>query len=174
MVLAEAWLDEAEGSPDRERDLQRELADLTDERLEALAAVDAAEARPLPKDTRADDEAAQERVRRAQAAFDVVDARQRNHVEAEAMVAALAADLAAAVEAERRGGRRGGRRRGLDRRRHRSGRAARGGCDADRRGARDPASRWSEATERLHAVTELETGNAPRAGLERSATPRRR
>ena len=101
MVLAEAWLDEAEGSVDREQDLQRELADLTEERLEASAAVDAAGARAATKDQRPNDEDLQDLVRPAQADFEVVDARRRNHVEAEAMVAALAADLAAAVEAER-------------------------------------------------------------------------
>ncbi|MET0902288.1 MAG: hypothetical protein ABWZ52_03530 [Acidimicrobiales bacterium] len=46
MVLAEAWLDEADSSAEGEPDLQRELAALTQERLAALAAVDAAEARP--------------------------------------------------------------------------------------------------------------------------------
>ena len=50
MLLAEAWLDEADGAMEREQGLQREMAELSEERLEALAAVEAAAARAATDD----------------------------------------------------------------------------------------------------------------------------
>ena len=102
MVLAEAWLDEADSSSAREQSLRREMAELTDERLEALAAVEDASRLAATDERLVAEKNRQERVRRAQANFDVLDARRNNHVAAEAMVAAVAAELAAAVDAERR------------------------------------------------------------------------
>jgi hypothetical protein len=96
LVVAEAWLDEVDSSVEREQGLRRELAELSEERLEALAAVEAAGR----EDTSAEDER-EDRLRRARADLDMAEARRRNHLEAEAAVAAVSAELAAAVETER-------------------------------------------------------------------------
>jgi hypothetical protein len=101
MLLAEAWLAEADKSDHREGELRSELAALSEERLDALAAVEAEEARraalggPLPEEER------WARVCAAREASEVAEARLRRHLEAEAVVGALTAELLAASDAER-------------------------------------------------------------------------
>jgi hypothetical protein len=99
MLLAEAWLDEADGSTVREEKMRRELAAVHDEWLEALAAVEAAAARAADGPSAEDER--QERLDAARAARDAADARHRTHVEADAVVVAITAELAAAAESER-------------------------------------------------------------------------
>ena len=84
MLLAEAWLDEADDATVREQELLRELAVLRDERLEALAAVEAEAARADVPDGPSPEEERQARLDEARAGGTLADAAAPHHVEAEA------------------------------------------------------------------------------------------
>jgi hypothetical protein len=101
MLLAEAWLAEADGSVGREQELRDELAALSEERAAALAAVEAEEERRTASGGALPEEQRQARVATAREAAALAEVRRRRHLDAEAVVAALTAELAAASDADR-------------------------------------------------------------------------
>lgn len=100
LLLAEAWLTEAQEAGGREQELRRELADLTEERGRAVEAAEAAARRTEVAGASPEDERS-ERLAAARSAVAEAEARRRSHLEADAAVDALTAELAAAAEDER-------------------------------------------------------------------------
>ena len=180
MLLAEAWLAEADDSTDREQraaprarrpvgGARSRRSRRSRPRRRGAVALDG----PPPEEER------QARLDRAESGGRAGRGRRRRHLEAEAAVAAMTAELAAAVEAERLAADAGRRRRG------RGGRGRR-----SRRSSSRPS--WSRIAEELEALSLAEIdanehlqslvrarvrvagGAGPRAGRRRGGRSRRR
>jgi hypothetical protein len=104
LLLAEAWLDETRNAAVREQELRSELATLGDERVAALAAVEAESARAVDEAAGTVEQHREERLSAASAAVRAMAARLEAHREAAALVESVTADLAAASEAEQEAG----------------------------------------------------------------------
>ena len=102
VLLADAWLGEAADAEARERELRSEHQRLVEERVEALAAVEAEAARAADlADARSAEEERVARLAAAAAAAEAAGARRRAHLEADVEVTRLTAALAGAAEEER-------------------------------------------------------------------------